>query len=332
MAIGAGIGGFVAMKAESTYGTFPGSFDHYIEPQSSKIVRNQKPMVSSGIANGRLVDLSSRRVIGTNDATGPMVLEVPRNKFGQILNAAISGGTITPVQQGGSAAYLQTHPLGDIVGKSYSIQQGIPDTTGTIRPYTAQGAKVTAFELACAIDGFLEATVTWDAQQLSEAPSAATPSYSNQIPWSFDDCTISAGAFGSEATVLGVKKFTLKVERKMNVGRYYFSNAGLKSEPITNDTVPITGTLDYDFLDKTVFLDHFPANTPISLIFNFVGPIIASTFHYTMAIALPAVFIDGPSPDLSNMDIVSPTLNFVALYDGTNNACTVTYTSTDVTL
>jgi hypothetical protein len=106
----------------------------------------------------------------------------------------------------------------------------------------------------------------------------------------------------------------------------------LKDEPITNDPVAITGTIEADFIDKTLFYDNFSSDTPKSLIWTFTGPIIASTYHYTISFALPSVRIDSPGPGLDSKDVISSSFAFTALNDGTNAPITLTYTSTDTTL
>jgi hypothetical protein len=49
-------------------------------------------------------------------------------------------------------------------------------------------------------------------------------------------------------------------------------------------------------------------------------------------VALPAVFFDDATPDLSGPDIVSSTMPFTAVYDGTHPYATVSLMSTDTTV
>jgi len=77
---------------------------------------------------------------------------------------------------------------------------------------------------------------------------------------------VKIGAFGSEAAITGVRKVDIKFDRPQATDRYYFSNAGLKSEPIENDYVKVTGTIDADYIDKTVWADRFAADSSTSLV------------------------------------------------------------------
>jgi hypothetical protein len=49
-------------------------------------------------------------------------------------------------------AYLQTHPLTDSTGKFFTLQEGVPDLTGTVRPQTFKGGKITSAEFSCKVD------------------------------------------------------------------------------------------------------------------------------------------------------------------------------------
>ena len=54
----------------------------------------------------------------------------------------VTGGSAVPVQQAATAAYLQTHVVGDNYGKGLSAQAVVPNTAGTLYPFTMYGAKV----------------------------------------------------------------------------------------------------------------------------------------------------------------------------------------------
>jgi hypothetical protein len=66
-------------------------------------------------------------------------------------------------------------------------------------------------------------------------------------------------------------------------------------------------------------------------VWEFVGPLIASTFFETFRITLPAVRFDEGPPVVDGFDVVKPSFNFTALYDGTNQP-KIEIISTDVTL
>jgi hypothetical protein len=66
-------------------------------------------------------------------------------------------------------------------------------------------------------------------------------------------------------------------------------------------------------------------------VWEFIGPIIASTYAETFRITLPAMKFDEGPPTVDGFGVVKPTLQFTGLYDGTNQP-KIEYMSTDITL
>lgn len=331
MSIGSGLAGSFGVVPESVYGTYvaPTRF-HEVNKASMKKVKNT--VQGGGLAAGRFAQLGSRRVVTTMAGSGSIEMEVPSKGFGIILNS-LFGGTVTPVQQAASAAYLQTHPIADNVGKFLTAQSGIPDTAGTVRPYSFLGTKILAAEFSCGVDELLTVKVDFDCRDVSESQGLASVSYiAGQQPRHFGEMAVKFGAFGAEAAVQGIRKVTLKVERPQATDRFYANNAGLKSEPIMNDWVKVSGSFDADYVDKTILADRFAADSSTSLVWEMVGPIIASTFAQTFRLRVPQIFLDGDTPDLDGPGIVKGSFPFVGQFDGTNALVTAEYMSTDVTL
>lgn len=214
-----------------------------------------------------------------------------------------------------------------------SIQNGVPDRSGTIRPYSFTGCKVLDAEFTCQVDGLLQCNFNFDANDVSEAQAAASPSYTAGIlPFHWGQLAVKLGTFGAEAAVTGVTKVACKIERPQDTNNFYANGGGVKTEPIMNDFVKITGSLDVDFATKADFADRFANDTPTSMVLSWTGPIIASTFAYTFSINVPMTFFDGETPTLQNNGVVGTTYPFVGLYDASHSAVTVTYMSTDTTL
>jgi hypothetical protein len=328
MAIGSGLGAQLGISAETTYGTFvaPAKF---IEFTKESLALKKTTAQSAGIAAGRLMALSSRRVLTRQEVQGSIDLEVTNKGMGLLLQA-LMGTTVTPVQQGAGPAYLQTHTLADTAGKSLTVQKGVPLTTGTVTDKTFLGCKVTSAEFACEVGGMLTGAFDFDGKTCDEAQTLATASYPAMAPFHFGQMAVKTGAFGTETARDGVRKVSVKVERPQAVERFYAGQAGLKREPISNDQVKITGSLETDYID-TVLDDLHTSDGATSLVWEFTGPLIAATFFETFRITLPAVRFDEGPPVVDGFDVVKPTFNFTGLYDGTNQP-KIEYISTDITL
>ncbi|MEU0181775.1 phage tail tube protein [Streptomyces sp. NPDC006207] len=328
MAIGSGLGAQVGIAAESTYGTFVAP-SKFIEFTKESIVLRKTTAQSAGIAAGRLLALSSRRVLTTQDAGGTLEMEVTNKGMGVLLQT-LMGTSVTPVQQGAGPAYLQTHTLADTAGKSLTIQKGVPLTTGTVTDKTFVGCKVISAEFSCEVGGMLTASFEIDGKTCDENQTMATASYSNMAPFHFGQMAVKTGSFGTETAHDGIRKVSVKVERPMATDRYYAGQAGLKKEPISNDQVKISGSIEMDYVSTTLD-DLHTSDGATSFVLEFVGPLIAATFFETFRITLPAIKIDDAPPQVEGFDVIRPTFNFTGLFDGTNQP-KIEYISTDITL
>lgn len=331
MAIGSGLAASLGFVAESTYGTYV-TPTRWVE-SSAPALRKVKNTVQGGaMAAGRLVRPGTMRNVTSKAGGGTIAMEVYSKRMGLLLQA-LMGTTVTPVQQGATTAYLQTHTLADPFGKMLTMQVGVPDLAGTVRPYTFLGSKITAMEFTCGIDENLTVSIEVDSRDVTEAETLAAPSYATGVNvFHFAQSAVKLGTYNSEAQVDGIRKMTVRIARPSRVDRFYHGNAGLKSQPIINDYAQITGTIEADYLDKTVFADRFAADTSTALDWVFTGPVIESANTEIFRIRVPQIFFNGDTPAVNGPDVVSGAFPFVGTYDGTNAAAQILYQSTDTTL
>lgn len=315
MAIGSGLGAQMGIAAESTYGTFvaPTRFPEFTK---ESLALKKTTAQSAGIASGRLLALSSRRVITRREATGAVDLEIANKGMG-LLVQALMGTTVTPVQQGATTAYLQTHTLADTAGKSLSIQMGVPLTSGTVTDKSFVGCKVTSGEFSCGVGEMLTGTFEFDGKDVDESQTLAAASYATASPFHFGQMALKTGTFGAETALDGIRKVTCKIERPQDTDRFYANQSALKKEPITNDLVKISGTLETDYVATTLD-DLHTSDGATSMVWEFIGPVIASTFFETFRITLPVIKLDEGPPVVDGYGVVKPSFNYVGLYDATN--------------
>ncbi|MDX3162438.1 phage tail tube protein [Streptomyces scabiei] len=328
MAIGSGLGAQLGIAAEVSYGTYVAP-TKFIEFTKEGLQLKKTTAQSAGIASGRLLPLSARRVLTRQEVQGSIDFEVTNKSMG-LLHQALMGTAVTPVQQAATAAYLQTHTLASVAGKSLSIQKGVPLTTGTVTDKSFVGCKVTSGEFSCAFGEMLAATFEFDGKDCDEAQTLAAASYPSMSPFHFGQMTLKTGTYSSETAHDGIRKVSVKIERPQDTERFYAGQAGKKKEPIENDQVKITGSLETDYV-STALDDLHTSDAATSLVWEFVGPLIETTYFETWRLTLPAIRIDEGPPVVDGFGVVKPTYNFTGLYDGTNQP-KIEIISTDVTL
>jgi hypothetical protein len=333
MVIGTGLGAAISVAPEGVFGTYVAG-TKFPEVSKCDIKKNKGIGQGGGLAAGRLVQPGSRRVVAFEDASGTIEMEVPSKGIGILLNA-LFGGTVTPVIQGAGPGYLQAHTLLDNFGKSLSIQAQVPDTTGTARPYTYKGCKVTSVEFSCSQgsnNGLLMMTIGIDAQKASEVETLNAPSFLTGVaPFHWAQFGCKLGTYGAEAAVNGVKGFSFKIERGQDTERFYANAAGLKAEPLGNDWVKVSGTVQVDNVDKTTFADRYMADSSTAAVFEFIGPALGTAFQ-TFRLRASMVFFDGEAPTIDGTGIVSTSFAWTGQNDLTNAVAACDYISTDTTL
>lgn len=328
MAIGSGLGAQLGIAAETTYGTYVAP-TKFVEFTKESLQLKKVTAQSAGIAAGRLMPLSSRRVVTQRSAAGSLDMEVTNKAMGVLLQS-LMGTSVTPAQQAATTAYLQTHLLADVAGKSLTVQKGLPLTTGTVTKKNFLGCKIVSAEFSCEVGGMLTASFEIDSKDCEETSVLATASYPTMAPFHFMQMSVKTGVLASEVARDGIRKVSVKIERPQATERYYAGQAGTKKEPITNDQVKISGTLEGDYVD-TVLDDLHTSDGGMSFIWDFTGPLIAAANYERFTIKLPVIKLDDAPPTVEGFDLIKPSFNFTGLSDGTN-VPSIEYMSTDVTL
>lgn len=328
MTIGSGLGAQIGIAAESSYGTYTAP-TKFVEFTQESLVFKKTTSMSAGIAAGRLMGLSSRRVVTQKEASGGLQSEVTNKGMGVILQA-LMGTSVTPVQQDLTTAYLQTHTLADTAGKSLTIQKGVPLTTGTVTPKSFLGCKIISAEFSCEAGGRLTVALEIDGKNCVETETLAVASYPVMAPFHFGQMGVKGGAYGAETALDGIRKMSLKIERPQAVDRFYANQQALKAEPISNDLVKVTGSIEMDYVATTLDTLH-TSDDATSLVWEFIGDNIEGAYDETFRIKLPAIKVDEGPPTVDGPEVVKPTINFTALYDGTNLVA-IEYMSTDITV
>jgi len=325
MAIGAGIGSQLGIATETTFNTAV-TVTRFYEFTSEGINYNKKTVEGMGLRAGGLLPRSQRRVVTTFDATGDITLDLPTNGLGQLLSLA-TGSTPSPTTVT-TGVYSYAFTLGDIYGKSATVQVGVPQYTGTVVPKTITGAKVSTWELAVSAGGLATGKFTIDGAGFSTTQSLATASY----PLNGSIFHFAQGAITVDGTsVANVKDFTLTVDNVIKGDRYNLGASGAKAEQVINGFRKITGKLTAEFLDSTL-LNKYLTDAQTALSLTFTGATIAGSYKQTLQITVSAVKLDADTPKVPGPGVIDLAVTFTAYDDGSDAPLTITYQTSDSSL
>lgn len=331
MGIGSGLGSQVGWSVESTYGTYvaPTSFTRF---RSFSPTKTATRVQGEGIAAGALGPYLSHWVETTTGGQATLAIDVQSKGMGKLFQA-LMGTSVTPVQQAATTAYLQTHTLADPYGKSLTVQGGLPLRGGTVTPANLLGVKVTGCDLSCSVDGLLQASFDLDARAYENSTALATASYLSSNVFHGAQMAVKLGTYSSESAVTaGVRSVSVSIKRPESTDDVYAGASGLKAEPVLNAFADITGSVEADFTAVADWHNRARDNSTTSLVWEFIGPLIASTYYETFRVTLPGIKFTDPSlQGLDGPDVLSNSYGFAWGYDGTNLP-KVEITSTDATL
>jgi hypothetical protein len=327
-----GVGSQAGGAKETTWGTAvtPTKFWEY-ESESLNLDHNYYD--GAGLVAGRTFAPSSRGKKTTRSAGGDLAMTFPYKGGGFFLDQMVAG-TITPVQQGATAAYLSTFNVGSSVpNKSATLQINKPQTSGGDIPFTYPGGVLVSAAFSLAVGGALMATFTWLAKDettptttpAGAALATATYVSSNDV-WVHQDMTLTYGG----AAVAGITGVNWTWSQPYADGRFFLDGSGTISKPVPNGIGTVTGTLSGEWYDST-FYAAFRSGAYASLVCTAQGPTaIASTYFPMFRNTFSAIQVRGTSPTVSGPDLLDLSVPFVVKDDGTNPPWKAEYQSTDL--
>lgn len=322
MALRSGLDAQLGAKREVTYGTYAAP-DHFYEFVSEGVKLNQTFRKAKSMRAASRVARQDRQSTAKKGASGPITLEPMTKGFGLLLESCL-GAVAISTPGGGTTTRLQTHTIGDMFGKSLTLQVGRPDIAGTVQPFSYLGAKLTSWEFSQALDDYLSFTCDVDAQDETTASGLAAKSYpASAVPFHDAQCavTVAGSAFDSQS-------FSVRGETGLKLDRYFIRSSTLKKEQLPADEIPLSGTLQGEFESLTAY-NRFVNSTIVAITFTWTGTIIEGALAYYLKITLPACRFDGETPVVGGPGVLEQPLPFTVLHDGTLEPITIEYQSTD---
>ncbi|MCI3277527.1 phage tail tube protein [Streptomyces cylindrosporus] len=342
MATGTGLDAQLMVGQESVWGTLV-TPDHALEFNDESLKLDPTFLEPTGLRVGTKFKRASRVSISRKSVSGDVTLEHATRNMGLLWKHALASSAV-PTQISSSTAYEQIHVPGDHRGLGLTIQVGRPEpSTGTVRPFTFAGCKVTAWEFSLSDNAIPTLKLTFDGRSEDTATALAAPAYvSGSAVFSFASATLKLG--GTATTASGkttvasntavatiINEITIAGAVPVAADRYGIGNSGLKAEQLENDTPTITGSLGAEF-GKTELYDVFSSNTTKALVLALTGADAGGGNLETLEFVLPAVKFKQAAPNVGGPDVVSMSTDFEAYSDEVNPAIQVRIVSKDTTL
>lgn len=323
---GTGLGAALGLAEEVTFGTFAPPA-RWLEFNSESLDDTREPIESAGIRRGSRTQRVGRRRLKPKGGAGDVELEIPAKRFGVVLKHML-GQLVTTTPGGGALTRDHTATIGDIDGKSLSLQKLVPLTSGTVTPYSFRGAKIPSWEMSVEVDGFLTASLATDAREVVTSDAAGTPAYAaldEVFDWSQLQATI-------DGTAVCIRGFSFAADNALATDRYFMCSAtgSLKKAQLEAGNRAYTGSIMLDYEDAAYYT-KYAANTLFPLVIDITGSLIEAGFNFGLQITLPKIHLDGATPQVGGMEVVPHELPFTVLDDGVSSPVTIRYRNDETT-
>jgi hypothetical protein len=280
---------------------------------------------SFGLGRGRFLR-TSRNKSFVSGASGSVDLPVMTKGFNLFWKHAL--GTHTATQAGSTSEYLHesTVDTAGLVGRSLTVQVGRPDVGGTVRPFTFEGSKVTAWELKNELDGQVMLSLELDAESETTGTALATASYaSNDSPFYFTQAAVTLGG-----SAIKTRSISIKGTNALATDRRYLGNT--KGEPLPNGESSIMVSLDMEFESLTRHGQLIAGTELDDLVVTWdTGVAIPSGdgSNFKLTVSIPKLMVASGQPAVGGADILREQVEFKVLYDGTDSPIKIENWTTD---
>ena len=316
---------FCGVAEESTYGTAITSGFRGYEAQSDSFTREVEYIESVGFRQALQTVRSDRHDTISIGASGAIETDVLTKGHGLLLKHML-GGSSGPTQQGGTAAYKQTFETSDDgPSGSYTVQLPRVDSAGSLQSFTYEGCVPTGFTITQNLDEALKLTCDFDSENEQMSTSASSPTYPTDADvFVFTDATIEVAG----SAINTFTSFSLTGDLGMNTERRFLKGSATKLQPARSAIPSYTGSLEGEFTNAQY--EAFRDGTIFQLeLICAKSTAIAGSYYPTFHVTLPKCKFTGSTPVASTDDLTRLSLPFTVLWDGSNAAVKVEYTSTD---
>lgn len=292
-------------------------------PNKIGIVTKPERLTAEGIRRGTRTRSMSDVVPIQGIPKGPLAFEVRNKGFG-FWWQRIMGGAVATTSLGGSPiAYLHEWELGSLNGDTFTAQGNRPFRTGIDRPVAWLGCKINKATIAMKRNGMLMLDVDVVALTEDDTIALATASYAaNAEPASF--CGAALSIDGVQVPAL---EWEITVENSLESDTRRLRQNCAPMEPLHDGDVEVSFKAevdwrDYTFRNKYMSLAGATGITG-ALAMSARWPVAISGANFPeLIVTIPAAEFDGGDPSVDGIELLTQTIEGVALDPETGGGAT----------
>ena len=320
MAIRSGLAAQLGIGVETTWGTAVTPTRFY-EFTDESLALSIERIESAGLRAGNRTLRSDRYVVGQKAVEGTVSMDMTAENSALLFQHAL--GTATTTTLSGSAKQ-HACTLSDPYALGLTLEVGRPGNDGTVRAFTYNGCKISGFTLSNSTNELLTGEFNFVGKDETTGSITSASYPASQELLSFAGATISVAGSSYEC-----KEASVEVDLGLDAERYILGSQTINA-PVAAGMTEITGTVTAEFKDLTAY-QRFTNNTTASLTMAWVGSAITGTYKRGITVSMPVCRFDGATPNVGGPEILEQELTYKALYDGSQEAITVTVVNTDTT-
>jgi hypothetical protein len=310
---GTGREGQIGFAEESTFNT-PVTVTRFFELLNESIKFDIERIESNGMRAGTKVQ--NLWVPGRQGGSGDIEFEVQPNGFAILTKHMLGGTPVTTTPGGGTISRLHTTKVGNLDGKSLTIQVGRANPS-TVDAFTYAGCKISGWEMTLETGGVLTMKLSIDCASESTVIALATASYptTNVMLSSYDSgVLVSVGG-----TPYAAKKFTLQGGNMVKGDRYKLGQAAKLEQLEGTDFREYTGTIEMEMNQGLTPYNLFKNGTEAAIVATSTGAIIEAALPYMVRCSLARARFDGETVTTPGPDILTQTIPFKVLKTSSAN-------------
>lgn len=233
--------GQVGWKSETTFGTAV-TPDVFMPVRSASLSIDEGYIRSEAIRASRFTQTPAR--LGARVISGDVEMELPNTSIAALLKHLFGSVATT-----GVGPYTHTFTPGSALGKSLTLQVGVEDAGGTVRPFTASGAKPGDWSISCNVGELAMLSFDWTSKDIVTATALATASYSASLaPFTFVEGSVTVDG----SPVASARSVTLSATKNLKTDRHVLGSRTIR-EQLNEGRYEFTTEIGADFDDLTLF-------------------------------------------------------------------------------